>query len=298
MYQLITRKLIKLLGVSLILSLTGCLSITTNPKTTPVKLEEKSTVSPKPTQTPLPPQIASSISDESGYKIDVSRVNDPQWLEAISLANQRPDLASGRGFVTLVRIFWQDAKPGETIQLVSGKLNELKSSTTGGGRYLQVPNGGFFIIEHIPPHPSNNKDELEVGAYFHHKPTIMVDIPPIGQLGILGDLTLNWAGSSEVGALIIKVNKPLDKEIKLTKIRLGPAIVGGPYGLDFKLDNNHQVVIKNLSAGTYKLLFPEFNYQKSRWTVEVFPQKATLLEFSAHNQTLIEKVQESQGIAD
>ena len=239
-------------------------------------------------------QAAAAVLEPTGQTSivsDRSTLDDPEWQRALAILRQRPGIRNGRGTkITLGRVFWEGAQPGERVQLVGVKLNDLKPTSTRGGRFKEVENGGFFVIEHINSRSrQNNRDPVEIGAYFHNRPTLWADVPS-SQLGILGDIRLDWAAVNNRGKLRVIVNKP--EAIQLTKLRVGPAIVGGPYGRDFEFDAHHSLEIPNITAGTYKLLFPEFDYQNSRWTVTIEPGKITELEFTAQSQTQITKVNE------
>ena len=263
-------------------------STTVTPKPQPLPTQ---TQTHSPNVTPKIPQRVPSNNTVNNYVVDRSTLNDPEWQRAIDIISQRPGIKEGRGTkVTLGRIFWEGARPGERIQLVSTKLNSLKPSSTGGGRFKEIENGGFFVVEHINSKARQNyRDPVEIGAYFHSRPTLWVDVPS-GQLGILGDVWLYWSPVKERGILRLVVQKPAN--ISLTTLKVGPAIVGGPYGRDFAFNSDLTLEIPNINPGTYKLLFPEFNYQKSRWTVTIEPGKVTELDFVARSQTLIEKVNE------
>ena len=263
-----------------------------SPTVTP-KSQPSSTQTQTQLQTVAPkiPRRVTTKNTVDNYTIDRSRLNDPEWQRAIDIISQRPGILEGRGTkITLGRIFWEGARAGERIQLVGTKLNELKPSSTGGGRFKEIENGGFFVVEHINSKARQNyRDPVEIGAYFHSRPTLWVDVPS-GQLGILGDVWLYWSPVSERGMLRVVVQKPAN--IRLTTLKLGPAIVGGPYGRDFAFNSDLTLEIPNINTGTYKLLFPEFNYQKSRWTVTIEPGKVTELDFVARSQSVIEKVNE------
>jgi hypothetical protein len=75
-------------------------------------------------------------------------------------------------------------------------------------------------------------------------------------------------------------------------LRIGPIAVGGPYGETVPLRPNLPTDTGKIASGTYKILLPDFDMQKSRWTVEVRPGEATQLHFAAQSQQVIEGVRE------
>jgi hypothetical protein len=99
-----------------------------------------------------------------------------------------------------------------------------------------------------------------------------VTLAKSGTLGILGDIVISRAPSTDRGELHIEV---LRNDIKTARtLTIAPIAVGGPYGNRISIkDGNCQV--SNLPSGTCKLLLGDFDVRASRWDVAIVPGMIT-----------------------
>ena len=71
-------------------------------------------------------QAAATILELVGQTSIVSDraiLNNSVWQRALEILRQHPSIRNGRGTkISLGRVFWEDAQPGERVQLVGGKL--------------------------------------------------------------------------------------------------------------------------------------------------------------------------------
>lgn len=95
-----------------------------------------------------------------------------------------------------------------------------------------------------------------------------------------------------LGRIVAKIQLGTDEPITVKSLRLGPLVVGGPYGWSYEFNNDAVCMTDLLPAGTYRILLPDFDMVKSRWTVTVEPGRITRLEFTARSQQVIEKSRE------
>jgi len=181
--------------------------------------------------------------------------------------------------------------PGE-IQLSSVKLVSLKT-LTGGGMYRELRNSGFVLVEHINSTQRNaGRDPVHIGSYTHGQTTVWVAAPPRGQLGIAGDVVLLRQAKEDLGRIVAEIQFETDEPITVRSLRLGPVVVGGPYGWSYEFNNDAVCTTDLLPSGIYRILPPDFDMVKSRWVVTVKPGQTTHLKFTARSQKVLDKFSE------
>lgn len=232
-----------------------------------------------------------ATAEEPAFQIE-QNTRTRQWRTMIAHARNLPQLRAGNGQLTLMRVVLKDGNPNAPIQLTSTKL-VLPQDGSGGGLYQQIKNGDFILVEHInSARRKDEKDPVEIGSFTHQRATVWVDVPPRGKLGVLGDVILAPVAVEKMGRIVANTESDSRRPIKMRQIRIGPIAVGGPYGEALPLGLNVSADTGKIAPGTYKILLPDFDMAKSRWTVEVRPGEVTQLQFLAHSQREIEKVAE------
>ncbi len=202
---------------------------------------------------------------EGRFRIDQSRLDTPEWREAIRKAKSHQ---SGRGFYTLLRVIAEDANPKEPIQLQATKLKEFTEKYHGGGgEYLVGLSGDFVLFQHINSvHRRNQRDPVVLGSLAHGKSQLWAEVPSAGTLNVVGDVILRSCPDEEKGLLVLSLNAPADLES--TPVVIGPVVVGGPYGKKHRVHAAQDLELR-LPPGDYKLLLPDFDLKKSRWDVTI-----------------------------
>ncbi len=237
-----------------------------------------------------------ATAEEPAFQIE-HNTKTRQWRAMIAHARNLPSLRAGNGQLTLMRIVLKDGNPNAPIQLTSTKL-VLPQDGSGGGLYQQIKNGDFILVEHInSARRKNEKDPVEIGSFTHQRATVWVDVPPRGKLGVLGDVILPPVPTEKMGRIVAIAQSDSRRPINVRQLRIGPIAVGGPYGETLPFRLNVPADTGKIAPGTYKILAPDFDMVKSRWTVEVRPGEVTQLQFLAHSQRQIEKVTE-EHVAD
>ena len=222
-----------------------------------------------------------------GYRIDRDAVNKPEWQKKI--AELEGHLG---GEQTLMRVLLEGADADQAIQL-TGK-NVKGTEKLSQGKFRQIRNGDFAILVHVVSSKrKNGKDPVRIGTFTHYNPTVWIKAPSEGGSGYLGDVIIFPYPEEQKGRISATVRNESGKELKTGKLLYGPVAVGGPYGLkaDFNADKVAETGL--LSPGSYKLLLPGFDYQKSRWTVEVAAGKTTEVVFTATSQKEVKKTKET-----
>ncbi len=239
---------------------------------------------------------AEEPTEEPAFQIQ-RNTKTRQWRAMIAHARNLPSLRTGNGQLTLMRIVLKDGNPNAPIQLTSTKL-VLPQDGSGGGLYQQIKNGDFILVEHInSARRKDDKDPVEIGSFTHHRATVLVDVPPRGKLGVLGDVILPPVPTEKMGRIVAIAQSDSRRPINVRQFRIGPIAVGGPYGETLPFRLNVTADTGKIAPGTYKILAPDFDMVKSRWTVEVRPGEVTQLQFLAHSQREIEMVAE-EHVAD
>lgn len=237
-----------------------------------------------------------ATADEPAFRIE-QNTKTREWRAMIAHSRNLPQMRAGNGQMTLLRVVLKDGNPNAPVQLTSTKL-VLPQEGSGGGLYQQVQNGDFVLVEHInSARRKDEKDPVEIASFTHQRATAWVDVPPRGQLGILGDVVLAPLTAEKMGRIVATAQSDSQRPIMMRQFRIGPVAVGGPYGEALPFSLNLPTDTGKIAPGTYKILLSDFDMTKSRWTVEVRPGEVTQLQFLAHSQREIEKVGE-EHVAD
>ena len=235
----------------------------------------------------IPP---AELDSQAKFRVDQSALDSPEWREAIQKATQHQ---ADMGQYTLLRVIMKDASPTDIAQLEATKLKVLTAKYHGGGgQYRTAPSYGFVLWQHInSTRRRANKEPIHLGHYKYGEATLWVDVPPAGELNVLGNVILEPCPLGQRGKLEVKV-KP-KRGVKMQRFVIGPVVVGGPYGTSFRLYPDGTSEAVSLAPGNYKILFPDFDYRKSRWEFSVYPSSATRLKLRAKSQKEIEMKRES-----
>ena len=183
------------------------------------------------------------------------------------------------------------SRDASEIQVSSVKLVGIKE-LSGGGMYRELRNGEFVLVEHINSTRNDGRDPVSLGSYTHRQATIDVAVPSRGQLGIAGDVVLVRPEKNELGRIVAQFRFANNEPVIVTTLKLGPLVVGGPYGRTYKFNNDGVCETGLLPPGTYEILLPDFDIIKSRWTVRVEAGRTTRLQFTARSQKVVEKSRE------
>lgn len=97
------------------------------------------------------------------YVVDTSLLGTDEWKKAMNRAHMIPAVRTGSARCTLLRVWLDTVKAGESIQAAGGKLRILDQDS-GGSRYQEFQSGSFVILEHLGSTARRgNHDSLEVG---------------------------------------------------------------------------------------------------------------------------------------
>ena len=229
------------------------------------------------------------VTLQKGIKIDGAVMDTPDWQRMIELAKQSLPLRAGHGQMTLMRVILKKADRKDLLQLTSTKL--VLPGKSGGGMYQQIRSGDFVLIEHInSSRRQDGRDPVEIGSLGHHRATVWVDVPPRGTLGVLGDVVLSPVPKKNTGRIAVTVRGKAREPLKITNFRFGPIVVGGSYGETIPFDSDGVCDTGRIAPGEYKVLLPDFDVVKSRWTVKVLPGRVTRLNFVARSQQQVSLV--------
>ena len=150
-------------------------------------------------------QEGKAIAEEDGFRIDPA-ADTPEWKKMIARSLELPQIRSGRGQMTLMRMLLEDGAPDTLLQLTGTKLL-LPARGTGGGRYQQIRSGGFVLLDHVnTTRRRQGKDPVEIGTFSHYRPTIWVPVPPRGMPGVLGDVILSPFPAERMGRIVATVS--------------------------------------------------------------------------------------------
>ena len=233
------------------------------------------------------------LADEKGVRIDRTTVESPQWRQMIRTSKELPPIRSGHGQMTLMRVILEGGSHDNLLQLTSTKL-VLPAERGGGGLFKQIRSGDFVLVEHInSSRRRQGRDPVEIGTLSHHRPTIWVEVPPRGTLGVLGDVIISPFPEEKMGRIVATVASASEQPLSIRQFCFGPVAVGGPYGKAAPFDSEHVCDTGLITPGEYKILLPDFDVVKSRWTVNVSPGNVTYLRFLARSQRQVEKTEES-----
>jgi hypothetical protein len=226
-------------------------------------------------------------------RLDVSRLEQSDWKAVIAECKELGQLRSGFGSMTLMRVLLDDARPDDMVQLTSIKLTDPKEARAGGGgMFRQVRSGSFVLIEHInSTRRKDGMDPVQIASFTHQQTVLWVQVPPPGTLGVLGDVTLAPCPPDQMGLIEAAVEG--DAGLVVRHFWLGTLVVGGSYGRTIAFDPDRKCNTGPIAAGSYRILLPDFDMVKSRWTVNVAPGMTTHLRFVARSQRVIDKLEES-----
>lgn len=215
------------------------------------------------------------------------------WNAAIAECNELPAIRNGRGSMTLIRVFLDGSHSEDMLQLAGTKLSSPREARAGGGgMYRQIRSGDFVLVEHInSSRRKEGRDPVEIGTFAHDRAMLWLDVPDRGKLGVHGDVKLKPCADDQMGRIVVTVEG--DAGLEVRTFRLGPIAVGGPYGRSIKFGTDRKCSTGPIAPGSYKILLPDFDMVKSRWTVTVEPGMTTQLRFVAESQQKVVKVKES-----
>lgn len=179
------------------------------------------------------------------YVIDSSRLETPEWQE--TLAQARKSHRHG----TLLRVFLEGATAEDLIQVAGGKLEE-PGTHVGGGRYRELPSGGFVLLHHGISSDKGGHSELEVGALAHGASRLWIPVAAEGTVAAGGDVVLGRMAPSQLGEIELRVKG----EKSPRSVVVGPLVVGGRYGKSFGCEAGDVCRIGPLAPGSYKLQLP------------------------------------------
>ncbi len=237
-------------------------------------------------------QRPAAAAQPARFRIDSTQTTTPEWQQMIARCEDLPRIRAGHGEVTLMRVVLEEGDADAPVQMMGTKL-VLPKRGTGGGRYLQIRNGDFALLDHInSARRREGKDPVEIGNFTHYPATIWVTVPPRGTLGVLGDVVLSPVPEQEMGRIVATVDFADEGPLVTGQLRVGPVVVGGPYGRTFYFDSDRLAYSGRIAPGSYKILLPDFDMVKSRWTVDVSPGELTRLQFLARSQKDVEKIEE------
>jgi hypothetical protein len=227
-------------------------------------------------------------SQGMGFRVDTAEVRSAVWLDAIAQASQQAPLRSGNGRITLFRVLLE-GNQSKAVQLKATKLKGL-GVMSGGGTYLQLSHGDFALMEHIhSTSRKNGEDLLRIGSTSHGAAEIRVPVPDSGALAVLGDVVLSEASAEQKGVLeaTIETNGVAGLAQNIS-MRLGPIVVGGPYGETLEFDSLGRTPRIPLAPGTYKIVMPDFDLVKSRFTIELEPGERLQIHFRAKGPRVVD----------
>jgi hypothetical protein len=225
------------------------------------------------------------------HRIHRDEIASTEWRSAIDTARSH---AGGRGYYSLMRVFVDDSSSSELIQVQGTKLKELSARYSGGGgEFRTICNGEFVLFQHINSvRRRDGCDPIRMGAFEHGSSTIWVEQPPMGELGIVGDVILSRCPVEEMGRVTIRIVGTASQQVQLT---IGPIVAGGSHGAHQWCSPDAELQLL-LPPGNYKLLFPEFDLRASRWDVDVQSQKVLRLTFDVTNQKIAKTAETSEPL--
>jgi hypothetical protein len=172
------------------------------------------------------------------------------------------------------------------IQVTSTKVLSFDDFPNGGGAFREVRSGDFVLVEHInSSRRKDNRDPVRIAGFTHAHAALDVEVPPKGQLGIVGDVTLKSLLPQAMGRIVAVVDLEAPETVNWNEMRIGPVAVGGSYGRSYEFTSHGVTGTSPLAPGTYEVLLPDFDMIESRWTVTVRPGQTTYLEFVATSST-------------
>jgi hypothetical protein len=188
------------------------------------------------------------------------------------------------------------SKKAPWIQLGAVKLmTPEETNNGGGGAFKEIENGQFVVLEHVNnSRRRDGRDCVQVGSMTHHQGELWIQVPPPGQLGIVGDVVLKRTPPAEMGRLVVEVIDQSGKGVRVDNLLVGCVAVGGPYGARFPFVANGISATPQVSSGNYKVLLPDFDVAKSRWDVSISPGEVTYLRLSADSQQNLRFVEQKQ----
>ena len=230
------------------------------------------------------------------YVVDTSLLGTVEWKKAMNRAHMIPAVRTGSARFTLLRVWLDTVKAGESIQAAGGKLRILDQDS-GGSRYQQFQSGSFVILEHLGSTARRgNHDSLEVASLLHGTTQLWVEIPPPGTVAPLGDIVLLRSSASLRSQLVAGIEIGAQGRSP-TQIVIGPITVGGRYGTRFDCESAERCVAGPLAPGSYWLLFPEFDPVNSRSKFTIEPGSQTRLQFRSISNKVIQRVRGTRPTA-
>ncbi len=233
----------------------------------------------------------------------------PPLLGTVPLPTPGPELLS---VVNGVRLFFSDAvgkvEPTARVAPSRAKLDIVQVTSTkvvslkelyGGGVFSELANGDFILIEHInSTRRIDGRDPVKIGSFTHHAAEFTAQVPPRGQLGILGDVILSRPqpeamGQMELDLRFVGNDWRTTQRLPMYQLQLGPCVVGGAYGVTRDFNHDNVCHTGPLPPGEYNLLLPDFDMIKSRWTVRIKPGQITRIRFEASAPKSVQLVEET-----
>jgi len=97
----------------------------------------------------------------------------------------------GRNQYSLLRVFADGAEP-RGIRAEGSKLKKLTEVYDGGGsQFRKLSSGSFVFIEHInSAFRRHGRDPVTLSAPGFGSVKLLIDVPPQGKLGVVGDIVL------------------------------------------------------------------------------------------------------------
>ena len=239
-------------------------------------------------------QPAAAVAQENGFRVDRARIATPEWQQMIALSKELPTIRLGNGQMTLMRVLLEDGDPDTLIQMKGSTLVcPERDGSGGGGDCRQMRSGDFVLVDHSgKARQPGSKEPVEIATLTHYRTTIQVPAPPRGKLEILGDVILSPFPQEKMGRIVATATSGTQQQLKISRLCLGPLVVGGLYGKTWPFGLDHPFDSERITPGSYEIYLPDFDRKTSRWTVTVSPAAVTRLRFLAHSQQEIEKIEE------
>lgn len=209
----------------------------------------------------------------SSYSIDASGTNSMAWKKMMRHFRERTPLLGDGAQQTLIRIRLEGGDRKELIQADAGTGGVLDppgppQCGRGRGQFMRLEDGEFFMFDHLyAGGRSNGYDVIHV-ASMRRRADVRLPCPAPGALVALGDLVLPEAPTSSLGSLRVVLSGSNPSAISGYSLTIGPLVAGGAYGDTVRFKRG-RCEFDRLPAGTYKIVVPDRDPVRHRWTVLV-----------------------------
>lgn len=232
----------------------------------------------------VPAAAPFSVPPGNRYVFNPRVDRSPGWSAALAAA--RENKAAG----TLMRVFLEDAGPGETIQVAGGWFSD-PGRRGGGGSTLDLPSGSFVFVHFLPGVARRGRASMDVASPVHGVSRVRIPMGDGSRVGAGGDIVLGRVRPDEMGELVIE----LSDEVGPQPVSIGTLMVGGGFPGAFACEPGAPCTIGPVAPGPYKLAFPERGRAGRPFEVSVSPATRSVLVFGSDDADGIALVSQSQS---